>query len=517
MSLVSMVRSWRIGTRITFSFGAILLIILALNASTLRDLAGVRSLSEELRGPSSELLELAEEWKYNIGVNGQRNRAVAHANEPALAAYFAAEIQRMSERTTQVQKRVTELERTPQGLALLQKMADIRKDYLVAREPVLKRTPGEPEDVTKTNLARFEQVSDSYLQVAAEFAGYQRSQVKALGDQVDERMNFTFYATLATTAASVIVSTLLGMYLKVTILKPLEIARNAANRIAQGDLSKPMPDLPQDEAGQVVTALASMQERLREVVADIRQAADSIQTSSGEVAAGNADLSARTEESAANLEETAAAVEQLNSTVAGSAESAGQAHKMAEAATQAAQDGKTVVDGVVGAMEGINESSRQIQEYVAVIDGVAFQTNILALNAAIEAARAGEHGRGFAVVAGEVRNLAKRSSAAAKEIKDLVTKSVEDVAKGVTRASAAGQNMLAITDRSGKVATLLSDISLAASNQATGIGEVNVAVTRLDQVTQANAALVEQSTAAAESLRQQADNLSGLVRQFKTA
>jgi methyl-accepting chemotaxis protein len=266
-----------------------------------------------------------------------------------------------------------------------------------------------------------------------------------------------------------------------------------------------------------MASVAQMQRRLQEVVATVRSNADSVATASAQIAQGNADLSQRTEEQASAIEETAASMEQLNSTVSQNAENARQANQLAQGATDVAMRGGDVVAQVVATMRGINDGSRRIADIIGVIDGIAFQTNILALNAAVEAARAGEAGRGFAVVAGEVRSLAQRAAAAAKEIKTLITASVEQVERGTGLADQAGATMQEVVAAIQRVSDLMGEISAASNEQSAGVAQVGEAVSQMDQVTQQNAALVEESAAAAESLKQQAQQLLQTVSVFKVA
>ena len=258
-----------------------------------------------------------------------------------------------------------------------------------------------------------------------------------------------------------------------------------------------------------------MKDSLLQTVTQVRSATDSINTASSEIASGNQDLSARTEQAASNLEETAASMEELTSTVRNSADAARQANQLAATASEIAVRGGQVVGEVVTTMEAINHSSKKISDIIGVIDGIAFQTNILALNAAVEAARAGEQGRGFAVVAGEVRNLAQRSAEAAKEIKGLIGTSVDKVEAGSRLVADAGQTMSEIVGSVQRVSDIIGEITAAAGEQSDGIGQVNVAVNQLDQMTQQNAALVEESAAAAESLKDQANRLAQVIQIFK--
>ncbi|RZK99786.1 MAG: methyl-accepting chemotaxis protein [Rubrivivax sp.] len=288
----------------------------------------------------------------------------------------------------------------------------------------------------------------------------------------------------------------------------------AAHRVASGDLSE-IEGTAQAPTDSVLASLGIMQANLARIVGEVRNASNSIATGSAEIAMGNADLSQRTEEQASNLQQTAASMEQLSSTVKNNADMALQANQLSNSASMAAIKGGEVVSQVVGTMNEIAGASKKIVDIIGVIDGIAFQTNILALNAAVEAARAGDQGRGFAVVASEVRTLAQRSANAAKEIKALIGASVEKVDAGAQQVNAAGKSMDDIVAQVRRVNDLLSEISSATAEQSTGINQVGHAVTQLDQVTQQNAALVEESAAAAESLKRQAAQLAEVVDVFK--
>ena len=305
-------------------------------------------------------------------------------------------------------------------------------------------------------------------------------------------------------------------YLSVrSITRSLAQARDLAERIAGGDLSRDTQALNHDEVGQLVTAMGRMQQSLRGLVRQVQDAAGNISTASSEIATGNHDLSQRTEQTAANLEEAASSMEMLTSTVQQSAQASRQASDFASSAAEVAARGGAVVSQVVSTMDQITTSSRKIADITGVIDSIAFQTNILALNAAVEAARAGEQGRGFAVVASEVRSLAQRSAGAAKEIKELIGSSVERVEDGSRFVSQAGQTMTEIVGSVRRVSGIIHEITASAAEQSDNIGHISQSVTQLDQKTQQNAALVEQSTAASESLREQALQLTRAVSQFK--
>ncbi|WP_232540395.1 methyl-accepting chemotaxis protein, partial [Azohydromonas aeria] len=282
-------------------------------------------------------------------------------------------------------------------------------------------------------------------------------------------------------------------------------------------LSVDVPSGSRDEVGRLLRAIGAMQEALRALVGEIRTSVDGIGTASAEVAAGNNDLSARTEQASASLQQTASSVEQISSTIRQGSDSALEADRLARAASDEAGAGGQAVLRVVTTMDAIKQSSQRIGDIVGVIDGIAFQTNILALNAAVEAARAGEHGRGFAVVASEVRALAQRSGTAAREIKGLIQDSLERVEAGAQEAREAGRTIEGVVGSVHRVADIVARITAAATQQSQGIAEINAAASQLDHATQQNAALVEQSTAAAASLKDQAQALSRPVQRFKVA
>ncbi|WP_019576518.1 methyl-accepting chemotaxis protein [Curvibacter lanceolatus] len=316
-------------------------------------------------------------------------------------------------------------------------------------------------------------------------------------------------------ALAVLMGAALALVVTRSITQPLSTGVTVAEAVAQGDLTSKFDIQGRDEPADLLRALQHMNDRLVDIVGQVRLSSDSIATGSAEIATGNADLSQRTEQQASNLEETAASMEELNSTVKTNADTAQQASRLATEATQAAEQGGAVVGRVVATMQDISASSKKISDIIGVIDGIAFQTNILALNAAVEAARAGEQGRGFAVVASEVRSLAGRSAEAAKEIKSLISTSVETVESGTVLVDEAGQSMEGIVDQVKRVSQLINEISSASMEQSSGISQIGDAVNQLDQVTQQNAALVEESAAAADSLKNQSQRLAELVSVFK--
>ncbi|HEY8357429.1 MAG TPA: methyl-accepting chemotaxis protein, partial [Ramlibacter sp.] len=318
---------------------------------------------------------------------------------------------------------------------------------------------------------------------------------------------------LAAVAVGLILAALITSGLRTQLGGEPSYAKEVAARIADGDLVTDV-QVRGGDTSSVLWAMKTMQDNLRAVVGEVVGGARTVTDTSGQIAQGNRELAQRTEMQASTLEETASSMEELTSTVTQNADNARQASQLAVSASDVARKGGAVVDQVVTTMTGISESSRKIADIIGVIDGIAFQTNILALNAAVEAARAGEQGRGFAVVAAEVRNLAQRSAAAAKEIKTLIGDSVEKVDAGTRLVDAAGKTMDEIVSSVKKVSDLIAEIAAASQEQSTGIGQVNAAVTQMDQVVQQNASLVEEASAATEAMQAQAGSLLQVVSRF---
>jgi methyl-accepting chemotaxis protein len=320
---------------------------------------------------------------------------------------------------------------------------------------------------------------------------------------------------LAVCAAGGLLQFALCYLLTASIVRPVKVAMKSARRVGNGDLTVQIRTEGHDEVTQLFQGINEMTHNLRQLVGEVAAGAQRVAGTSAQIAQGNQELSERTEGQASTLEETASSMEELTATVSQNADTAREASQLAVNASQVARKGGEVVDQVVQTMDGITDASRRIADIISVIDGIAFQTNILALNAAVEAARAGEQGRGFAVVAAEVRNLAQRSASAAKEIKTLIADSVEKVQEGGRLVDAAGHTMVDVVQSVGRVSDMLAEIAAASQEQSAGIGQVNTAVTQMDQVVQQNAALVEQATAATSSMQGQADALLQMVARFQ--
>ena len=363
-------------------------------------------------------------------------------------------------------------------------------------------------------LGEYVHYAEIYGGKIGDFIELQRQQLRDLMVAADAARDRASMMGWISTAVLLLLGIILARWLVGNINRPLQEAVALTEAIGAGDLTVQAKTARQDELGQLLNALSNMAVRLRSVIGEVREGVDAVSSAAGQIASGNQDLSARTEQTAANLQQTAASVEEMSASVTQAADTSRQANQLASTAVQAAERGGEVVQQVVVSMEQINHSSRKISDIIGVIDGIAFQTNILALNAAVEAARAGEQGRGFAVVAGEVRTLAQRSAEAAKEIKGLIEASVNNVDIGAAQVQQAGASMNEIVSSVRRVTDLIGEITASTNEQNEGFGQVNIAVSNLDQMTQQNAALVEESSAAAQSMNEQAMRLRDVVSVF---
>ena len=509
-----MFTSLRLGERLALAFGIVIALMGVTLAFTLTETFHAQARIDEMVLVQAERLALAREWKENIAVNSQRAIAMGLSSDAALGGHFAEKIKAVTVRTTEIQKRYAEIETTPQGRAGQDKLADVRKRYLAQRETLFKARGDAARMASEGDV--FKRITDEYNAAADAVVAYQVKRQAQTAEAVVGSMAQLRWMAAGATLASIVLAAVLGWRVAHSVTRPLQALRRTAQRVASGDLTEDL----RTEAGRAETALlandiAAMQAALRSLVAQVRDSTDSIETASREVAAGNADLSARTELTASSLQETASSMHQLTGTVRQSAEAARTANTLAQAAGDVARRGGGVVQEVVRTMDEINASSRKISDIIGVIDGIAFQTNILALNAAVEAARAGEQGRGFAVVAGEVRSLAQRSAEAAREVKRLITDSVAKVDVGSGQVAQAGATMQEIVTGIQRVADIVDEIAHASREQSAGLSQINHAVAHLDGVTQQNAALVEQTSAASGALQEQARQLASLAATFR--
>ena len=517
MSSLAAARQGSIGRRLAL----VLSCILGLSVfSSLIAVWQLRSLGAEvdaMLGRNLKVERAASDWLRHTTSGVQRAAAIAKSSDASLIEYFTPATAASIAQTSELQKQIEATLDTPEEKALFARVGELRKTYLSAREEVSKaKKAGDAEGAAKLFAEQFEPTSKSYLEGVANLAARQREQLDASAKKVEALRSQTVWLLLGCTALALVAGVALSVVLTRGITGPLREAERAARAIADMDLTgEPQRHYGNDETGHLLRAIDAMREALRKALQEVRSVVDNISTASTQIASGNLDLSSRTEQAASNLEETASAMEELTSTVRNSADSAAQANQLTSSAADVARRGGRVVAQVVDTMSDIQTSSRKIGDIIGTIDGIAFQTNILALNAAVEAARAGEQGRGFAVVAGEVRTLAQRSAEAAREIKALIGASVDKVEAGSRLVTDAGSTMTEIVDSVQRVTDIVGEISTAAGEQSQGIGQVNLAVADLDKMTQQNAALVEESTAAAESLKDQAGRLSSVVATFR--
>ena len=508
----------KIGHRLTLGFASVLVLLVVLAA-----LAWTSLQSSQLA--ATRVIEMGhrssaiDEWLASTRLNINRVLGVAKSGaNPEVDAYFKPLMTQTTERINELQKTLDVEISGDGGKVLMKDISDRRAEYIAVRKTYFDTLKGGDFAVAAQQLdSALLPAANRYTDTMVELQKYQRelvTEAAAASEQTVKRQEITI---VALAALAVALASLVAWRITVSVTVPLNEAVGIATAVATGDLNAHAQTNRKDELGDLLNALAAMKTSLIQTVGQVRSAADSINTASYEIASGNQDLSARTEQAASNLEETAASMEQLTSTVRQSADAARQANQLAASAAEIAVRGGQVVGQVVTTMEEINHSSKKISDIIGVIDGIAFQTNILALNAAVEAARAGEQGRGFAVVAGEVRNLAQRSAEAAKEIKGLIGASVDRVEAGSRLVADAGQTMSEIVGSVQRVSDIIGEITAAAGEQSDGIGQVNVAVTQLDQMTQQNAALVEESSAAAESLKDQVSRLQNTVSVFRLA
>ncbi|MBX9901782.1 MAG: MCP four helix bundle domain-containing protein [Burkholderiaceae bacterium] len=405
---------------------------------------------------------------------------------------------------------------TPEAKASMKTLNELRQKYAKYQNEFTNLAKESRTEEAKTTLQYVLQpVYISYNDEIEKLLVHQSQIMDKASQQSNKYAQQTVWLVLVITVSAVVLAALLGTLTLRSITRPLKDAVVIAQKVADGDLTSHIHTEATDETGQLLEALRAMNDGLVDIVSQVRQGTETIVTASNEIASGNLDLSIRTEQQATSLEKTSTSMENFTRAIRDNADKAQQANKMAIVATQNAVEGGQVVSEVVMTMDSINASSKKIVDIISVIDGIAFQTNILALNAAVEAARAGEQGRGFAVVASEVRSLAQRSAAAAKEIKTLIDQSVENVSIGSKLVNKAGSTMQTVVASIQNVTQVIGEINHASADQISGIEEASMSIAQMDEVTQQNAALVEQAAAAAGSMKDQANNLSVIVSRFK--
>ena len=511
-----MFKNMKIGLRLGLGFGLVLVLLAMIAFVGVSRLAEVNSELEFMMNTRYPKTKVANETALMAMDNARIARNMILLTDDNMIAAnkdsYEKNLAKISEHFDQLDKAV----KSEKGRELLSTMKEAREAYASYTREVIDLALAKKHAEATAAL-----YGEKYKTQAAYFAA-----IKNMVEHEDEDMRASTkqaaeaYVTARTLmfvigGIAVLLGAGIAFWVTRSITSPLQKAVDAANGVAKGDLTQRIEVNSTDEVGHLLQALKNMNDSLVGIVGEVRGTTDSITTSSQEIAQGNADLSQRTEEQASSLEETASSMEELTSTVKQNAENAKQANQLATNASDIAVKGGKVVGEVVETMASISTSSKKIVDIISVIDGIAFQTNILALNAAVEAARAGEQGRGFAVVAGEVRNLAQRSAAAAKEIKTLIDDSVNKVDAGSKQVDQAGETMNEIVQAVKRVTDIMAEIAAASNEQGAGIEQVNQAITQMDEVTQQNAALVEEAAAAAEAMQEQANVLMEAVSVFK--
>ncbi|WP_174871778.1 methyl-accepting chemotaxis protein [Pectobacterium polaris] len=517
---MNFLKNMKIGNRLFLGFG--LLIVLTLTLSSL-EYFFIKNIEKEVDKITEDRIvktNLLRDIRDNLNGNIQTVRDIILL--PGDKRQEKQELRKIIITTTtssnEIYKKLDDIIKFGKGRELFEQLIEIRKQYgLTIDQAITYALEGTDEQATAFLFSDVTKIQKSYFTKLSELVDYQQENVEQSKVETKTFISEALFWTLLLSACSAVLGVLIAWLLTRSVTAPLSIALSSALRIGEGDLRGTIAVDSRDEFGQLLEAMRDMQSSLTKTVITVRDNAESVATASIQIAQGNADLSSRTEEQASALEETSSTMTQLGMTVKNNADNARQADQLAKNASTVAQQGGQVVDDVVETMKAIDESSRSIADIINVIDSIAFQTNILALNAAVEAARAGEQGRGFAVVAGEVRSLAQRSAEAAKEIKTLITTSVERVEQGSDLANKAGETMQQVVVAIRQLTDTMAEISSASAEQSTGVDQVGIAVNQMDQTTQQNAALVEESAAAALSLQEQADLLVRAVSVFKVA
>ena len=509
------VSNLKIGTRLGTGFALVLILMVIIAGVTLVSLNNIGRISQIIIKEDWVKVDAAQSIdalvRDNARLNMQTFFAFGDARNPLLEAI------QTNKKT--IDGYVATLERLMQ--------TDYGKEHLAAfkkERAVFVQSFDTIQEMVKSNRAvqarqTLNEVTlpsmDRLQKIVTDIVDYQSKMTERSGVRMEENIRLAEMLAIGLTVAGLLIGSLFAWLITRSITRPMNQAVAVARTVAGGDLTSTIQVTGKDETGQLLQALKDMNDSLVGIVGKVRMGTQSMATASSQIAAGNEDLSSRTEQQASSLTETASSMEEMTSTVKQNADNAQQAHTLATAASNVASEGGKVVAGAVETMQAINEASRKIEDIISVIDGIAFQTNILALNAAVEAARAGEQGRGFAVVASEVRTLAQRSAAAAKEIKGLIENSVAKVDQGSRQVSAAGQSMEEIVTSIARVTDIVGEITAASHEQTRGIEQINQAIGQMDQVTQQNAALVEEAAAASQSMQEQAGELAKVVSVFK--
>ena len=509
-------KNLNIGGRLGVGFAIVLLLLTALTVTAIVRMQTASDLTYRLIHTSIKNQRMVAEWAKIIEINSVRGVATFEMSDPVARAKMEQDLKAHAERSSQLQEQIAASLRNPAVKEQFQVVRKVRTEYVTVRGRAFQlKADGDFEGAKRMFDKDVTPITAAYLAEVKRFAEMQITAADGVANSIIDTYTSTRTLLIELGLLAIVVGVAFAWRISRSITEPIRAAVKVAETVAAGDLTSTIMVASRDETGQLMQALKTMNDSLVAIVGQVRSGTDTIATASSEIAAGNMDLSSRTEQQASSLEETASSMEELTSTVKQNTDNARQANKLAGDAADIASRGGAVVADVVSTMGDINASSKKIVDIISVIDGIAFQTNILALNAAVEAARAGEQGRGFAVVATEVRNLAQRSAAAAKEIKGLIDDSVQKVDAGTHLVDKAGRTMEEIVQSIGFVTSIMSEISNASEEQSAGIEQVNQAISEMDQVTQQNAALVEEASAAAEAMQEQASELAQVVSVFR--
>ncbi|MES2185820.1 MAG: methyl-accepting chemotaxis protein [Pseudomonadota bacterium] len=507
----------RIGAKLALAFGLTTLLTLVLGALAWSQMVHIYAGADDIATNWLPSVEAIGNLRTNTNRLRRSESELFLPVEQPEAARYREQIRTRNGEVEQDEKTYAPQVTAGEEAALYQEYRTEHERYRAVQARMLQQQQagGAHDEVVKLFSGESEKSFGAMSADLNKLSAFNRKSADAAEDRVREVFAGAKTTMVAVELTTLALAVLLAWWITRLITRPLGDAVRVARQVAQGDLAMDIPVSGKDEVAELMAALSDMRRSLENVVGGVRANAESVAVASAEIAQGNNDLSARTEQQASALEETAASMEELGSTVRQNADNARQASQLASQASGVAKQGGQVVGEVVETMRGINEASRKIADIISVIDGIAFQTNILALNAAVEAARAGEQGRGFAVVATEVRSLAQRSAAAAKEIAQLIKTSVERVDQGNALVDRAGVTMQQVVASVQRVTDIVAEISAASSEQSAGVNQVGEAVVQMDQATQQNAALVEQSAAAASSLKIQAGQLVQAVSVFR--
>ncbi|PHV27894.1 hypothetical protein CSQ93_09925 [Janthinobacterium sp. BJB426] len=506
----------RIGTRLAAGFALVLLLSVISTSYALYSASVNAEATRQMMEKPLAKERLVSDWYVLIYSAIARTSMIAKSTDETLSSVFADTIADSTKQGSELLKKIEALLDSDEEKAIFKSSIAERVKYQDAKTLVMNaRKAGDAAQAESTYRDSFAPAAAKYQNNVKALLSQQRQAIDATAQAIEAANGRSFTLLLTLCVLVVALGSVCAWLITRSITQPLKAAVKVAETVADGDLRTHFGTPASDEIGDLMRALHGMNEALRKVVSEVQTGTNAIATASGEIAAGNQDLSARTEQQASSLEETASSMEELTSTVKQNADNARQANQMAVAASGVAERGGSIVSQVVDTMGAIDTASTKIVDIIGVIDGIAFQTNILALNAAVEAARAGEQGRGFAVVATEVRSLAQRSAAAAREIKTLIGDSVEQVNNGTRLVQQAGNTMGEVVDSVRRVTDIMAEITAASAEQSMGIDQVNQAIAQMDQVTQQNAALVEEAAAAAESMQDQAARLAQVAAGFQ--